>query len=547
MSDNFEKYMNDNQEGFDVKNPNPRIWQKIGEGLDAKAPAKPMGKWFLAGIALVTAVVTTVFIYFGGEKPPAPSSSTRGENSTEIASGVSLDGYDKFVKPAFQGLNVPYSTYPVSAKQGGKIETPNGTEIIVPENAFVDAKGNEVKGEVEIKYREFHNVAEVMASGIPMKFEEQGQTYDFQTAGMIDIRGESEGQPVFVADNKEIGIKMASFAKEKDYNLYFLDPVTQKWQELGQPESAMNEEKQQAINALPPLPEKPVAPQAQQQVEKAGVEFSPLGEQKPIKLDQKGVKNEFDFGVDWQQFPELKPFKSLKWKAVDESLVKKNPWIFTEVWSNMKFVAKDTEKREYSIELTNYRTKFTMVVTPLLDGKDFEKEFEKYKKLEAEFEAARLRQIEEMNRLQAQADMYRTFSVANFGIYNCDRYYQAGPNALSIVCTFNLNEDTYAKNFTVFHATGNGRALLTYNTNSPKITFNPAEDNCFIVVLPGNKVGIFSQSDFDNLDIEDLRKKGKHEFGFRTLDREIKSSNDLLDVISEKVAGRMANDNELPG
>ncbi|NJN77433.1 MAG: hypothetical protein HC803_03155 [Saprospiraceae bacterium] len=66
-----------------------------------------------------------------------------------------------------------------------------------------------MKGKVDISYREFHDAAAIIASGIPMTNSE-GDKY-METAGMFEINGSQNGQEVGIADDKEIEVKMGSF------------------------------------------------------------------------------------------------------------------------------------------------------------------------------------------------------------------------------------------------------------------------------------------------------------------------------------------------
>jgi hypothetical protein len=549
MSDNFEKFVKKNRDAFDTKTPSDKVWENLSGKLNVKPQPRPAGKLLLGTVAIATAMLITAFVFFGGERTNVSSEQVA---QTQM---VSLEGYNEFVHPPLKGVDIPYQSQNVDAKVGGKVELTSGTVISVPEDAFVNASGEPVKGEVVIKAREFHNTADLVASGIPMKFQDETGVYDFQTAGMIDIRGEVEGAPVFIAEAKKLEVKMASFAEEKDYNLYFLDPVSKKWQEIGQPQNAVNEEKQEAIAALPPTPDKPVAPQGVERVkpEKVSMKWSegkiaidsssakPLDE---VKLDQRGFKNEFDFSVDYSQYPELKPFKSLKWKAVDEELIKKNRWVFTEGWNVVTLNPSNAENREYTLQLKNNKKTFSMVVTPLLDGKDFEKEYAKYQKSLKEFEVAIEKRKAEDARLNEQADLYRTFYASNFGVYNCDRYYRMGNQAVAIAATFEVGDEKLDANTYVFHCTGDSRALITLSAlPGSNFTFDPREENCLLIVLPGNRLAVFSAADFKKLKVADVKAKGKQTFRFHVLDQVIKNAQDIEHAIH---LGSARVENELP-
>ncbi len=70
----------------------------------------------------------------------------------------------------------------------------SGTQITIPEDAVTYADGSKVEGEYEIVYCEFRNSAEIALSGLPMKYEKEGENYNFTSLGMYEIRGEKDGK-----------------------------------------------------------------------------------------------------------------------------------------------------------------------------------------------------------------------------------------------------------------------------------------------------------------------------------------------------------------
>ena len=110
-----------------------------------------------------------------------------------------------------------------------------GSLITIPANSFVDSAGNKVEGIVELKYREFHNVGEIILAGIPMVFDSAENKYHFESAGMFEINAYQNQAPVFIDKNKDVEIKMVSLNDNKtDFNQYYLDPMSQKWSYTGE-------------------------------------------------------------------------------------------------------------------------------------------------------------------------------------------------------------------------------------------------------------------------------------------------------------------------
>ena len=88
------------------------------------------------------------------ETPNNSVTQTQEEESTTETVDLSAQA----VAPPFEGIDVPYQNFTVSAEEDQVLELENGTSIEIPANAFVDQEGKPVKGIVDIKYREFHTV-----------------------------------------------------------------------------------------------------------------------------------------------------------------------------------------------------------------------------------------------------------------------------------------------------------------------------------------------------------------------------------------------------
>ena len=78
-----------------------------------------------------------------------------------------------------------------------------------------------------------HTIPEILASGIPMRYDSAGVKQSFESAGMIEIKGIQNGKEIKLKQNKKIEINMASQKKGDRFNLYYLDTIAKQWQCLG--------------------------------------------------------------------------------------------------------------------------------------------------------------------------------------------------------------------------------------------------------------------------------------------------------------------------
>src|ERR1017187_213247 len=90
-------------------------------------------------------------------------------------------------------------------------------------NSFVDESGKLLNGEIELRYREFHDAFDFFVAGIPMTYDSAGVRYQFASAGMMEMQAYQNGKKVNMATGKSINIELASNYKGTEYNLYKLD------------------------------------------------------------------------------------------------------------------------------------------------------------------------------------------------------------------------------------------------------------------------------------------------------------------------------------
>lgn len=127
------------------------------------------------------------------------------------------------INPPFENVNVDFQELDMNVSEVKTILLPNGSNIHVPANAFVHENGTLVDGKVILHYREFHQAADLIASGIPLSYDSLNRTYPFETVGMFEIRATQNGQPVYLADGKNIEVQFRSADLGDGFNHYYLD------------------------------------------------------------------------------------------------------------------------------------------------------------------------------------------------------------------------------------------------------------------------------------------------------------------------------------
>ena len=126
---------------------------------------------------------------------------------------------------------------------GGRIEAPSGTVIQIPADAFVDADGNPVTGNVVIDYREFRDPIDFILSGIPMTYDSGGVNNTFLSAGMFELNASANGKEVFLAKDKTIDMEFASTDSSNTFNFYAFRDGDNNWENIGRPGNAIVKER----------------------------------------------------------------------------------------------------------------------------------------------------------------------------------------------------------------------------------------------------------------------------------------------------------------
>lgn len=442
------------------------------------------------------------------------SSTNQGQIQTDLPEEETIAITALAVKPPIPGIDVPFNSYAVPVAKGMVIETATGTTIEIPANAFVDEDGKLVEGEVNIKFREFHNATDIISSGIPMHNPETGEY--METAGMFEMQGEQNGAAIFVKGDMDIQVNLASYNEGDNFNFYKLGSKDCRWEDKGTGKAKPNKLKKAQLDKLDnALPQKPIKPRKRAQAENFV----------------------FDLDVNYSMFPELKTFRGILWEYAGKGKnPEKNDWIFESNWDKIN-LAKSDETGYFELTLLNKNKSFKTLVRPILNDENYEEALAEFSasKMEA-YTKVKKAQAEERSRLAMQADLTRSFDVNGFGIYNWDIWHQPGRTRCVAKPTFdelaNVNEDVNRIDF--FLVMGGMRSVVRYTPKTlSKFSFNPDAKNTLLAILPEGKIAVFSASDFKNLDLDKIENDKHALLKMATSVISVSSMGDLDEVINE--------------
>lgn len=526
---------------------------------------------YSAIIAGVTVICTVT--YFSVFKSSNNKTTTNDKIATQQTNKPNAPKITTaFINPPIKKVSIPYTNYKVNAQKGGVIQHPSKTKINIPKNAFVNNKGEDIIGDVEIKYKEFHNQADIITSGIPMKYDSAGTTYNFESAGMFDIKGYQNNEPVFINPKKNITIEFASQQANDYFNQYVLDTIAKNWvyikrdnpiktiilparnNEIDNLENSTTKLIESKIAAIPPKIEK----EKEVLVKKTAQLPKVIVPEKPNK--SVNGRPQFQLDVNYKDYPELEPYKNAVFEVAPENK-NYNPELSKITWSSATISEGTKKGKNYLLTLKFRQRVEQLIVYPVLNEKDydnaiqnFDKKFDEYKtllakrenderKLKEEFEAKqkayiaeekkyreelRLEQLKLRKEREEQlAENFKTngiaknvtriFAINSFNTYNSDCPH-VFPSDKVINPIFVHQTTTLIPEY-VFVIENKKNSVYSYRNEPIKIKFNDTYSLC---VINKGRLYVCSTDDFMN-----VVTANKNTFKLKDVSDEV---NDVIDL-----------------
>ncbi len=526
---------------------------------------------YTAIITGVTVICTvTYFAVFKKNPPKQTANDTIITSQQNISNTPKIKPNKAFIAPPISKLNVPYTSYKVKAEQGAKIEHKQ-SKIYIPKNAFVNKQGQDIIGDVDIQYREFHDQADIIASGIPMAYDSAGIKSTLESAGMFDIKGFQNGEQVYVNPKKVLTVELASNNITDKFNQYVLDTIAKNWvymkhDVLGtkgikgiektketKETNLKTQQLQKQLDAIPPKIE------AEKIAYTKKVNLLPKTVQptKPIKSTE--GRPQFELDVNYKEFPELEAFKNAVFEVGSENK-NYNAKLSDITWSSAEISEGPQKGKNYLVTLRLRERIEKLIVYPALTGANYdkaiatyEKKFGEYKnlvtkreadekKLKEEFEAKqqvylaeqkklneelvreriKIRQeqdkqfAEQFSTMGNQQCIMRTFQVSNFGIYNSDC-----PNSMPIGASINpiyvINNGTNSITPTTTYLVCHTKNIVYNLISGAPLSYNP-EDTYSLCVIANGKLYTCSKEIFSTLAKENRNKFPLLEFSIAVND-----------------------------
>ena len=472
----------------------------------------------------------------------------------------------RFVNPPIAAADIPFSDFTVDASKGDTILYKSGTVLLFPKDAFVDKNGKIVDGQVNIKYREFHNSVDQFLSGIPMGYDSAGVSYTLESAGMCDIQAYKEGEAVFVNKKNKPEINISTKNVDTKQNLYYLDTITKQWVNRGK--SEIIEIGKKAVSFASPAPSE-INPTSTANIPK------PV---KPMLLDDELPI--IKVTIDTSSFEELRAYNNLRFQLdkTENSFKPEDSYIRWDTIELKKGNKSGVYKIKFSKSFESYSKMVEYKVRPVIDEKDYAKALVAYDQQLSVYEnkikeretkvkenkeaymkqdsinnaidkenenTERLNkivqiQIEEQEKLKqkieaenriinsANLDNYvvRNFRIDGFGIWNCDlpityEYYPVDSKFLNI-------DGTEIQLYSATLIMKDVRSLFPISSNQLKI---PKHNECMLLAIVD---GRFAYVTYDEIKEQNINAETKKQnFAFHIVAKENNNYSFISSIVQQ--------------
>jgi len=428
------------------------------------------------------------FIIFIGLSFLFACNNSSTENRNTITQEIETDArIISIEKSTFEGIQLPEFVSKIDVTKRAKLETRTDAEISIPEDAFVDKNGNNVIGDVTIKYKEIKSPSDIIIENIDMTYDSAGVTYQFQTAGMFDLRAYAGNDEVFLKDGKNIEVSYVS-DKQGDYNVYYYDGDNWNYQGISKDEVPLNS------NILPK---------------------NSIISLKPVKTDP---DNDLVLDIDasHKHIPELNIYKKVIWKYNGDLTNNE----VTQILSSRVYktsIAPSGLKGKYNYNFKTSKGEYSFLVTPVFQPKAYKKAMQKYES--------------SMAQNNVSSKVRRKVNVSQLGLMNYDILYHRS-DALLVNADFRIKDEpeTKVKGLPLFHITGEDDVVVNAS-NSQELYYSAKLSNKIVAIFPDKTVAVIGTNDFLKTVSKGMNGQ-KVIFELQKMENPVNSPGDLDKIIS---------------
>ena len=362
-----------------------------------------------------------------------------------------------------EGLEIPIRMFQVSADAAATIELPNGGRIAFPENAFVDQNGKPISGTVTIEWQEYHSLADILVSGIPMKYDSAGVSNQFISGGMFTIDAHQQGKEVELAKGKEATVVLATYDEQQQFNFYSLNEQTGDWSykttALSTPNPALKTSTTAGTNG-----------NEQQQTHGDPIFLNVVATTDSVH--SLAGKDIIGWNISRDQISK-KLEKTITQSRWDARILKQTATGFELQLSNKKQILK-------------FDAQPVTIDEAIANTSKVEKQTVK-----------KWENILAFQQQQKVAQMIRTASIPGFGTYNWDIIHMR-QSPIAFRLKLDLPNGNDLSGAQIFHICPDEKSIVCYiQEDFSEFSFDPTKENCIIAIFPDKSVYTVSDNQFD--------------------------------------------------
>lgn len=478
--------------------------------------------------------------------------------------------------PLPQFIRKEFVQLSLDANSGGTLEGKNGTRIHVPSDVFQDESGNAVSGDVQIRFREMHDAVDFFLAGIPMSYDSAGVEYQLASAGMMELYAQQNGKRLQIRPGRAIEVEMVSevtlesTADLAEFHIYRLDTLERNW---------VYEDANQMIileTYFPDLPEDHPLCTVQEsfQMELAALESAErlaLSElEQELALPSPPLRpqrhNGTDFVFDFDLSALLRNPQSHSLSPEQLELLREGTlWqlhpaenidraSLAQQWDDAQITP--INNRDFRLTLLKGNERLSVVVNPVLSGRDYERALAQYQTaMEAyENEAGRRKELLQTrrdsireryaavrNQLDASYDaewaeantahppvrhkVISRFLATQLGIWNCDRPIET--KLAGVQARFEDENGSALRN-RVGYLVDNTRNTVArfYTGRTAKLPLDPESDQMIWMVTADRRLVIYRPGPKPQDDDEDIQT-----IVMNAVDRPLRNERDVREAV----------------
>lgn len=411
------------------------------------------------------------------------------------------------------------NSFSFNANENVQLKTKDGSLIYIDANSFEFENGDPVKTSINIGFKEYHNVIDVIKSGIEMRYDSAGVQYHLQSAGMFEIKGFSEGKSIRFKQGKAASVELVTHTEGGRFNFYKFEK--EGWKFLHKDNNFTKNLDSKRLNLEERI----------SKVEEEVLEIEKVMPHKPGKADPSKLNVKVEFSK--KEFPELAGFKDLLFEFIHDSIVQDDfeqfDWDYVEIEKKKageylllffhngdKYAFNAKPVLESGQENGAFANLFNSYTEELKHKKDLAKQLQlKRVKLYKKDEKKRDSSLTAYRAIIAQqsatddtgAKLRRAFQIASFGLFNSDCPANLPEGALFVANFSAANNDTL-KHHKAYLVEKNTKKLFTYyEGNYASFQCNPESNNMIVVLTDSNQIYTCNNNEF-----EGVRTGKSHEF-----------------------------------